>query len=204
MNNELYQLLLSMRIGDGCFVNQRKKSNPTYHLATNSISWDYVEYKQSIFNKYGICTAPYISHSGYGSLKVQHGFRTRVEPEITLVGRMSVEEIIQDLDIFGLCLYYLDDGTLHQKKHFMQIYCNSFTDSQTILLADKIYTLFPIKRCTLRKDRKKDGREFNYLYIPKTVTAVFSDYVREFLITNNINSLLYKTISPSQTIESIE
>lgn len=38
MNNELLQLLLSLRIGDGCFVTQ--SNGKTYRMQTNGVSHD--------------------------------------------------------------------------------------------------------------------------------------------------------------------
>lgn len=204
MTNELYQLLLSLKIGDGCYVNQRKKSKPTYYLTTRSINSDYIDYKQHLLNKYNIFTRKFTGVSGFNSLKIQSCFRTRVEPEITLVGRMSVDEILDCLDIYGLCLYYLDDGSLHKHKHFMNLNCNSFTYKETEHLIDVIYKIFPIQRCSHRIDKKKSGKQYNYVYVPPKVAREFSKYVHKFLIDNNIQSLLYKTIPPSQTIESIK
>lgn len=204
MNNELFQLLLSLKIGDGCYINQRRIHTPTYYVSTNSINLDYVEFKKRLLNKYKIHTNDYIGKSEYGSKKPIYGIKTRVEPEITIVGRMSVDEILDSLDIYGLILYYLDDGSLHKSKHIMNIYCNSFTWDETEHLINVIYKFFPSKRCTHLYDKKKDGRIFNYVYVNTCVTSEFSSLVREFLINNNINSLLYKTISPPQTIENVD
>ena len=115
---------------------------------------------------------------------------------------MSIDEILDSLDLHGLILYYLDDGSLHKRKHFMHIYCNCFNYDETEHLIDIIYKFFPIKRCSHRFDKKKDGRKFNYIYIPTAVAYEFSIVVYKFLVDNNISSLLYKAISPSQTIES--
>ena len=203
MENKLFQLLLSMKIGDGCYINHRKLYAPTYCLSTNSINKDYVDYKKQELNKHNIYTSEFLGKSGYASKKPIYGVRTRVEPEITLVGRMTISEILDNLDLYGLILYYLDDGSLHKSKYFMHIYCNKFTDEEVEQLIDVIHKFFPEKRCSHRKEHKKDGRTFNYVYINKQVAEKFSEYVREFLLENNINSLLYKTISPSQTIENI-
>lgn len=204
MDNELFQLLLSMKLGDGCYINQRKINTPTYCISTNSINKDYLDFKKNELNKHKIITNDYLGKSGYGSKKTIYGFRTRVEPEITIVGRMTIDEILDNLDLYGLILYYLDDGSLHKTKHTMHIYCNVFTYDETEHLIDIIYKLFPSKRCTHYYDKKKDGRVFNYVYLNTQVANEFSKYVRDFLILNDITSLLYKTISPSQTIENID
>lgn len=204
LDSTLYQLLMSLKIGDGSFVNQRKHSEPTYYLTTRSINTDYIAYKQRILERNGIHTTSFEGRSGYNSKRIQSAFRTRVEPEITIVGRMSTDIILEQLDILGLILYYLDDGSLHKNKQFMHLYCNTFNYDETEHLIDTIYRFFPNKRCSHRFDKKRDGRSFNYVYIPTSVSRVFSQYIYRFLIDNNISSLLYKVISPPQTIENIE
>ena len=204
MNNELYQLLLSLKLGDGCFITQRKTLSKTYYLKVNSINSDYLGYKESVLNKYGIATKPIKCQSGYNKESNIKGFTTLTVSEVSEIGNMSISNIIKDLDILGLTYYYLDDGSLHKHKHFMHLYCNSFSIDESKELVDKIYEIFPQKKCSLHFDRKKDGRVFPYIYIPCSVSKVFTLYVRKFLLDNDINSMLYKTFLPSQTIENIE
>lgn len=202
MNNELYQLLLSLKIGDGGYVTQSK--GKTYHLTTNSVNEDYVLYKQHKLEQNGIITRTrHNLYSGYVKDKRLFGFFTHIDDNVSKVGNMSVKDVLNDLDLLGLIYYYLDDGSLHKTKHFMHIYCNSFTVEEAGLLIEVLYKYFPQKRCALRWDKKKDGRSFPYLYVPTCVAREFSIAVRQLLIDNNIHSLLYKTIPPSQTIENI-
>lgn len=204
MEEELYQLLYSLKLGDGCFITQRKTANKTYRVQTSSIKFDYLKYKENILNKYGIETKDVKCTSGYKVESKIYGFTTHVNRQVTEVGRMSKLEIINKLDINGLICYYLDDGSLHKTKHTMHLYTCSFTDLEVDYLIEKIYELFPIKKCNKRYERKKDGRIFPLIYIPVAVAKEFNNYVRDFLLHNNINSMLYKTFLPSQTIESIE
>lgn len=201
MNNELYQLLLSMKIGDGCYATQRKGFPKTYRVQTNSTKEDYIRHKEMVLNKYGLITRPMKCVSGYKRESNIIGFATNVTEETTIVGNMSVSDVIKELDINGLIYYYLDDGSIHSTKHCMNIYCCSFSDDEARELIDKLYDLFPQKRCSLLHERKKDGRVFPYVYVPTIVAKEISEFVRKFLIDNNISSMLYKTISPSQTIE---
>lgn len=203
MEHELYQLLLSLRIGDGCFVNQRKTLSKTYHVQTSSINKDYLMQKEKVFNAYKIKTRAMRCVSGYKEDSDICGFVTATTPEITYVGNMDKLSVIDQLDILGLIYYYLDDGSLHKTKHYMNIYCNSFCDEEVSHLVNKLYELFPIKRCSILTDRKKDGKAYPYIYVPVSVASLFSKNVRAFLEINNINSLLYKTLPPPQTIENI-
>jgi hypothetical protein len=204
MNNKLYQLLLSLKLGDGCYITQNVTENKRYRVSTNSIKRDYVEYKRSILESFGLKTKDIKCFSGYNKNSNMYGITTHVTVETTLVGNMSLKSAIEDLDSYGIILLYLDDGSLHKTKHYMHIYCNSFSIEETNLLIDKIFSFYPQKRCALRFDRKKDGRCFPYVYVPKSVACEMNKDVRDFLISNNIDSLLYKTFLPSQTIESID
>ena len=200
---ELYQVLLSLRIGDGSFGTQSVRYQ-RYSLHTSSIKKDYLDYKRSILEKNGIYVRDTKCTSGYGSKNTIYGFDTRVDARISIVAKLSVEEVINNLDLLGLILYYLDDGSYHKGCDTIHLYCNRFSIDECNYLIEKIYELFPIKRCTIMTDRKKDGRKFPYLYMPKTTTNEFRKAVENFLVTNNITSMFYKANLPSQTIESIE
>lgn len=204
MNNDLYQLLLSLKIGDGCYVTHRKTLPKTYYVQTNSIKLDYLNYKEKILNDYGIKTHRFQSVSGYKKGSIIWGFKTLITPEISEVGRMKKIDVINSLDMQGLIYYYLDDGSYHIHRHSMHLYCNSFTQDEVNALINKLYEFFSQKKCIMHFDKKKDGRQFPYLYVPIPVVKEFSKYVRDFLVKNGINSMLYKTIPPSQTIESIK
>lgn len=53
MDNELYQLLLSLKIGDGCYITQSRNRN-TYSLKSSSVNTDYLKYKKDVLSKFGI------------------------------------------------------------------------------------------------------------------------------------------------------
>lgn len=203
MDNELYQLLLSLKIGDGCYITQSRNRN-TYSLKSSSVNADYLKYKKDVLSKFGIVVRDTKCYSGYKKGSQFAGFDTRINPHISKVGQMTKIEVLKNLDCNGLIYYYLDDGSLHKHKNTMHIYCNTFNDEEVQELINILYRLFPIKRCSVHLDKKKDGRVFPYMYLPVCVAYEFSKIVRKFLIENNINSLLYKTISPSQTNKSIE
>lgn len=190
-----------MKIGDGCYVTQSSGAEKTYRVKTNPTNEDYIRHKEAVINKYGLTTRHITCTSGYKSTSNIFGFTTHVTAETTLVGNMSKHDVIRELDINGVVYYYLDDGSLHNKKHYMNIYCCSFSDDEAKELILKLYTLFPQKMCSLLHDNKKDGRVFPYIYVPTVVAKELSAITRKFLIDNCISSLMYKTISPSQTIE---
>lgn len=203
MNNELFQLLLSLRLGDGSFITQNKTENKNYHVITSSINKDYIEYKRNVLEQNGIFVRSMKCSSGYKKSSQIFGISTRISKEISIVGNLSMTDCINNLDMTGLIMLYLDDGSLHKNKRTMHLYCNSFKDDDVLALVEKIHELLPQKSVSVYFDRKRDGRVFPYLYFPRCVVDTLNIYVRDFLIQNNINSLLYKTFLPSQTVESI-
>lgn len=195
-SREPSQLLYSLKIGDGCFVTQCKDESverPNYYLMANSINLDYISHKKSQLDKLGISTQPlHIGKSGYKDSSVIYNFGTRNHPLITKVGNMSITDILKSINVEGLVYLFLDDGTFHQKKHFGHIYCNTFSDEEVELLINVMYKFYPQKRCVKRLDKKKDGRQYPYIYIPVVVMNEFRKDIQKFLEENNINSLMYK------------
>ena len=116
---------------------------------------------------------------------------------------MSRIEIIDSLDYFGFLIYYFDDGSYHKSHDTMHIYCNSFTPEEVEHLKKSIYRLFPYKECRSRVDKKKDGRQYPYLYIPKDTTIEIVNYYRDFIANEPLlHCMSYKLGVPSQTIKS--
>ena len=105
---------------------------------------------------------------------------------------MQICDILHNLDKQGLVYYFLDDGTFHQKKHFGHLYCNTFSDEEVETLIDVFYKFYPQKRCSKRIDKKKDGRQYPYIYIPVVVMNEFREDIYNFLTENDIVSLKYK------------
>lgn len=204
MDRELFQTLLGLKLGDGCYTFQNKIGDKNYHFKTNSKNKDYIDYKKSVMDKNNIHTREYTSYSGYKEDSMLYAFRTHNDERISIVGRMSVAEAIDNLDKLGVIMLFLDDGSLHKNKNVIHLYCNSFSEEDSKKLAQKIYNLFGGKEPKVYFDKKKDGRIYPYLYIPKETSNIINKEVIEFLNKNNIESLKYKTFLPSQTIENKE
>ena len=197
VHDQNLQLVYSLKLGDGCFVKNssgERFGTSTYYVQCSSVNLDYISHKKSILDKLGVYTRPISDKgkSGYKKDSKIYYFWTRVHPLITKVGNMSVLEILDNLDIEGLVYFFLDDGTFHQNKHFGHIYCNTFNDEEVEKLIDVMFHFYPQKRCVKRVDRKKDGRQYPYIYIPVVVMNEFKKDVQKFLEDNEIYSLLYK------------
>lgn len=195
------QLILSLKLGDGCLVDQSKTKH--YYLQTNSINLDYITHKKVRLEKLGVKTNRLrIGKSGYKESSKIYTFTTPINPLISNVGSMIVSECIRNLNKIGLIYFFLDDGSLHKRKAFGHIYCNTFSDSEVEVLIERIFQLYPYKRCSKRIDKKKDGRKYPYIYIPVSTMNEFRKDIEKFLNYYDIQSLMYKAVLPSQTVEN--
>lgn len=195
-SREPSQLLYSLKLGDGSFITQcknRDNQKPNFYLLIMSINLDYISHKKSQLDRLGVFTQPlHIGKSGYKDSSIIYTFGTRNHPLISKVGNMRTVDILNSLNTEGLIYYFLDDGTFHQRKHFGHLYCNTFNDKEVETLIDVMYKFYPQKRCVKRIDRKKDGRQYPYIYIPVVVMNEFKKDIHKFLEENSIDSLLYK------------
>lgn len=199
----LEDILISGKLGDGCFVKKHKSS----YFQTVSKNIDYLDFKRSVIRENGILSGRLnVTRSGYNKNKHSYNFSTVSDPKIGYINDLSISEAIKKLTKNGLILYYLDDGSLHKHKEFINLYCNTFSIEEINLLIEKIWSFYPIKVANILWDRKKDGRKYPYLYVSCTTARVFCEDVKHFLIKHNIISLLYKVKNkknlPSTTIES--
>jgi len=193
------QLLISGKLGDGCLVRRNENSNA--FIMFNSTTMDYLIHKKVELEKAGIGTTRITyGTSGYIKNKKIPKFTTRVDKRITKVYDMSKLECIKNLDKIGLIYLFLDDGSLHKKKLFGNIYCNTFNDIEVSELINKINYYYPLANAKKLYDRKKDGRCYPYIIIHKLGMLEFLKDIQEFVIKYDINDMFYKAGLPSTTI----
>lgn len=197
------QLIYEAKIGDGHITmpNLSGKSTVRY----SSIYEDYMLYKHGIIGKDISCSDVKISNNsaGFNKRGVIYHFSSHVSEFIGSVWNCDIVDIINNLDYFGFLMYYFDDGPYHKRANTMHIYCNTFSEIEVDTLINKVYTLFPIKCPTKQVDRKKDGREYPYIYIPTTTTREIVKFYMDFVSNRPLlHCMLYKLGSPSQTIEN--
>lgn len=95
---------------------------------------------------------------------------------------------ITELDIF---LWYLDDGSWHKVRNTMHLYSNMLTEEQSHILIDRIEELYGIPP-SLRIDRKKDGREFYYLYFPRKLVNILHPIFKSYITALGLSDSYYK------------
>lgn len=203
MKETAKQIILTAKIGDGHIRPTGKWACAKY----SSILEDYMIYKHNCLSKEFECSEVRLkdNSAGYSKRGTIYTLGVFSSPDILDVYNMSRIEVISQLDYFGFLIYYFDDGAYHKTRNTMHIYCNSFTSEEVEALVDKIYELFPYKRCSVRVDRKRDGREYPYLYVPRvTVDAIKDKYLDFVKNTPLLHCMSYKLGLPSQTIEKQE
>lgn len=194
------QLLMVAKIGDGYCT----KNGVNACIGYSSVLKDYMLFKHKILSSKIHCSDVYTksNHLGYNNKGKINVLYVHCCEEANQVYSMSKLDIICNLNYFGFLMYYLDDGSFHKRAHTMNLYCNSFTTVEVTALINKIYELFPIKICKQYMDRKRDGREFPYLYIPKSTAEAISAHYLDYMQNEELlHCMLYKLGLPSQTIE---
>lgn len=176
------------KLGDGCIVKQSKNAS----LMFMSTDLSLIELKRNLCEIEGFELGKIgTQKSGYGGTKTIYKFSTCVNEEITRVADSSVSDVIKTLDKVDLFLWFMDDGSWHKRKHFMNLYSNMLNDVETNELIAKISDIYGISPKVV-KDRKKDGRSFNYLYFPRELVKRFRPEFKEYVIGYGLESMYYK------------
>jgi len=186
------------KLGDGHLSVSSPTSNARAAFNGKNVEW--VSFKRDLAIELGYKVSRLKeAHSGYhkGSKLVK--FSTKVDKRLTSAYKKEKCKVIELLTKEDLVVWYIDDGSWHKNKKTMHLYCNMLTGKELntlISLIDGYYGVKPTKRL----DKKKDGREYPYLYFPRKLVELFKVDVKCFLEKHQLNSLLYKIGETSETI----
>ena len=161
LSNEQLQVFLSGRFGDGCISTTN--SNSTY-FTTNCKYKEYLEYKQNLLGN----MAKNITHkeeNGYSKTPI-YTLRSCSSNVLRYIKDLPLEEILPLINDLGIALWIYDDGSLHKKDLYYNINTQAlskdFQEQYLIPFFNK-FNIFP----KMQIERKKDGRVFWYLRVPK-------------------------------------
>lgn len=164
LSNNQIQVLLTGRIGDGCYHRRDKSQN--YTVTYSSIHHEYMLFKKYLLGSIcqpSICVRQQRSNYKAGAI---YSIVVNTETTVNYIAEMDLEAILYELDELGLAIWFYDDGTLHKNKHFYQLSTHSYTEEEHFyVLAPFFASHGIIARPTI--ERKRDGREFWYLGIGK-------------------------------------
>lgn len=196
MTENQIQTTLTAIFGDGCISFRTDKSKlPVMHFS--SINKDYMQFKKEMLGDLstGNILVSANAKSSYANCKPIYSLHTISHTELLDFKFREDEENLKLMTELGLAMWFYDDGSLHKTKHFYNLNTHSFTkEFQEDVFVPWFKELGIEVR--LRPDRKKNGKEYWYLYIPPHKGG---KYINELLKKYPIPSMSYKTWS-SETI----
>lgn len=163
--------------------------------STNCIHEEYIDYKIKLLGNL-VSNKSFIDKNGYNQTPI-YRFYTHVNPDITKIKNMSIEEALTLMDDLGLALWFYDDGSLHKNKLFYNLNTQAYSEEVNRELFVPFLKKFNINAVPT-VERKKDGREFWYLRVGKYDGAY---EISQILNKYPINCYNYKVWS-SETIQN--
>jgi hypothetical protein len=193
LTNEQLQVLVSGKFGDGSLNTPRsEKSNATF--STNCIYEEYLKFKKHLLGDLSFNITPEINR-GYKE-NIIYRLSTKASEDITKIRNMSIEEALKLIDDLGVALWFYDDGSLHKTKLFYNLNTQAFSEEVNRDIFVPFFKKFNINVIPTI-ERKKNGKEYWYLRIPKYEGAY---EVSQILSKYSLDCYSYK-IWDSETIQ---
>lgn len=194
LSNEQLQVILTGKFGDGCLSTPKTCVDNSIY-SSSCIHEEYVNFKMKLLGNLA-SSKSCVQENGYSKKPIWQ-FHTHVNPDITRIKNMSIEECLNLMDELGVALWFYDDGSLHKTKLFYNLSTHSFTKEVNEELLVPFLNKFNINAKTTI-ERKKDGREFWYLRIGRYDGAY---EISQILNKYYVNCYDYKIWSP-ETIQN--
>lgn len=194
LSNEQLQVILTGKFGDGCLSTPKTCIDNSLY-SSNCIHEEYVDFKMKLLGDLA-GSKSCIAKNGFSKKPIWQ-FHTHVNPEITKIKNMDIENALELVDDLGVALWFYDDGSLHKTKLFYNLNTQAFSEEINRELFVPFLSKFNIKAIPTI-ERKKDGREFWYLRIGKYDGAY---EISEILNKYPVECYRYKIWS-SETIQN--
>lgn len=161
LTNNQIQVLLSGMLGDG---HIQTKNNISSTYSTNSIFEEYIDFKLNLLGNLKGKKRTYIN-KGYKENLITY-CSSRSSKEITKLNKLPIENKLKLLDNLGLALWFYDDGSLHKNYLFFNLNTQNFDKELQQSVFIPYFNTLGMKP-KLLADKKKNGKEFYYLYFGK-------------------------------------
>jgi hypothetical protein len=184
----MVDIVINARLGDGCARNVKTNK---LDISFSSVNESLIKYKASIIR--GNCRKGNQNLNAYGKKPIYSTFK-----RIPIDNRSKLD-LIRSIDMDDFILWYLDDGSYHQKKHFMNLNCHALSLDLVLDLQFHLWRVLGIDT-KLTPDKKRDGRLFWYLRIPRNQAESIKPDIDFFMLSQNISGLEYKIGKTSETI----
>lgn len=186
----MVNIIINATFGDGCIS---KEPNGNTCLSFSSTNKSIIEFKARLIN--GNVRTQAQHRNAYGTKRIYS--TSKVRPPIGLINKM---DLINQITLDDFYLWYLDDGSYHKTKHFMNLNSHALTRAENIELQFHLWHLLGIES-QLAPDNKKDGRSFFYLRIKRNQAESLIPEIKSFMCQHNIIGFEYKIGEAPQTIE---
>lgn len=194
-NKQLYnftreqtQVFLTGRLGDGCIS---KTNSNSWIYTTNCKFLEYLEFKRTLLNKGKISK---LDKNGYSQTSIYTMYGGAYS-ELEKIKYLSLNEVLNNLDLLGVALWFYDDGSLHKKDLYYNLNTQKFNKQEHEEIIIPWFYKLGIK-ANLRTDKRGD-KTLYYIGINKYEGA---NIISEILSKYNINCYSYKLWS-SETIQ---
>lgn len=200
IGNDLRQLLIGSLLGDGSFCSAGKHTKNMYISIAHSVKQiDYLKYKVSILNNYGLASnIRYVvtKNSRYKNGETrEYRHKSRLHPIFTNIrakcydqyGHKRVhKEFVKDIDELGLAIWYMDDG--YVTKNSCIFSSCSFTLEEQQILSDILLEKFDL--------HFNLGKHDNSMYLQAKDFPKFVELIKPHVIP----SMQYKLMPYSKRV----
>lgn len=174
-NKQQEQVLIGSYFGDGCLIDNRMR------LVHGEKQYNYLSWKKAILSNLTTQNNFNINKSGYQPNNKIYCFSTN---KLIYLSEFSLDYCLKKLDILGLAIWFMDDGSLCNKNYSLST-C-SFTLLENQLIQKTFKDKFNFKgKIKLEKRCNKYYFTFN-----REETRTISFLIREFVI----ESMQYKLL----------
>lgn len=174
-NKQQEQVLIGSYFGDGCLIDNRMR------LVHGEKQYNYLSWKKAILSNLTTQNNFNINKSGYQPNNKKYCFSTN---KLIYLSEFSLDYCLKKLDILGLAIWFMDDGSLCNKNYSLST-C-SFTLLENQLIQKTFKDKFNFKgKIKLEKRCNKYYFTFN-----REETRTISFLIREFVI----ESMQYKLL----------
>ena len=180
--------LMGMMLGDSCITYT---DSTKYHLVTEHAEKqkEYLEFKKSIFpnlipsESFCVDHRPRMNSVTWRWQSINHTDLENIHKMFYKDGVKKVtKEIMQELSVFGLALWYFDDGHFDTKYKQYRIITHSFDLDGQKVMREMLRRKFKIETSILGYYDKKYNKQRYHLYVTKKSQEQLERLIGPFVI----------------------
>jgi len=175
-NSDQWQIILGSFLGDGCVSELPCSGRYRLRIIHGEAQYEYCKWKAYIM---GINTLEYVPENGY-SKKPAYRFCTKMfDTEKLFPSKKGdcPQWIIDEIDLRGIAIWYMDDGSIGKNGNCIRFHTESFTIESVQRLVEKLKKYEVLSRVVIEK------KKYPVIYIDnvntKKLLSLISPYLHE-------------------------